>query len=130
MLSTNGEGIQQENIFQAERLLKKIENIYLTVKCKEKLCGLVEKYFYNNYESCSPKYAKCVINRFESDLLLATCFCTKSDNLELSELKHDISSTFYMITYKACDSRISWWDKIFKEIELKINPIGKIKIKK
>lgn len=130
MLSTNRKDIKKEDIFQAERLLKKIENIYLTAACKDKLCGLVEKYFYDSYENCSPKYAKLIINHFESDLLLATCFCTKSDNLELSELKHDISSTFSMIIYKACDSRVSWWDKIFKEIELKINPIAKIKIKK
>ena len=131
MLSTSGKDLQKENIFQAERLLLKIENIYLTERCKKKLCELVKIYFYKNYENCSPNYGKYIKKCFKFELTRATALqCTKSDNLEMPELILDISSTFYGIIYKACDSRIPWWEKTFKEIELKINHIGKIKIKK
>jgi hypothetical protein len=114
--------VDQAQIYQAQRLLNKIETASLTTEYQQALNGLVKRYFYMNYDNCSRQFARFIITNFKFDLTHTQIVCTKSDNLVASELKNDISSTFKIILYKAVDYR-TYWEKISGKIEPEINII-------
>ncbi|KKG10462.1 hypothetical protein [Methanosarcina sp. 2.H.A.1B.4] len=115
--------IDQAQMYQAQRLLTKIETASLTTEYKQALSGLVKRYFYMNYDNCPRQFARFVINSFKFDLTYAQTVCTQSDNLVVSELKNDILSTFKIIINKAVDYR-TVWEKISGKIESKIGIIN------
>jgi|GEM_PF-3986161 len=115
--------INQEQIYQAQRLLTRIEKTSLTTEYQQGLSELVKRYFYMNYDNCSRQFARFVITNFKFDLVYSQIKSTKSDNLSVSELKDDIFSTFKLILYKSVDYR-TFLEKISGKIEPKINIIN------
>ena len=101
-----------ENIDQAQRFLEKIENMHMTTKCKQNLCELITKYFYENYDNCSLYRKDIIINHFMYDFIWSTRIdSSNADYHDISHLENDIISTFTMILYGESSSKAPWWKK-------------------
>lgn len=103
----------EKNAFQAQRLLYTIENTKMTAKCRQNLCELIKKYFYENYENIPSDRKNILMNQFMYDLIWYTQIdCINSEDYDISNLKEDIILTFAAILYRKDDLRVSCWEKL------------------
>jgi hypothetical protein len=108
--------IDKDQLFQAQRLLERIEATHITCACRDGLCALVNRYFRMNHNNPAPKVIQLTITNFELDLAKVPLSCYKNDMLEIYELIDDIRSTFKLIIYKQGDYNTMW-----EKIKVKLN---------
>lgn len=96
----------------------------MTMKCKQNLCELITKYYYENYDHCSLYRKDIIINHFMYDFIWSTRIdSSNADYHDISHLENDIISTFTMILYGKSNSKAPWWKKNIRKLLKKQNQI-------